>query len=80
MQLELATLHLVVSPNGQHAARIDVPMLTTVNELHFIPIKTTHSPVLDRRSIAMHVLTRLVGRNLQADVEGTTLETNNRAD
>jgi hypothetical protein len=56
MQLELATLHLVVSPNGQHAARIEVPMLTTVNELHFIPIKTTHSPLLDRRSIAMHVL------------------------
>lgn len=55
----LATLGFESSPIGVQGLLNDVPMLTTVKLLHFIPSNTTHSPVRARRSVAMHNLVQV---------------------
>lgn len=59
----LATLGFVSPPIGQQGLLNDVPMLTTVKLLHFIPSNTTHSPARARRSVAMHNLVQVRKQN-----------------
>ena len=56
IQLAILTLTFVVSPAGQHGARLLVPWFTTVHEEHFIPSRITHSPARARIMVAMHSL------------------------